>query len=95
MTGENNEENDEKLEIGSVVRLKENAETYMMIYVIWKDNGSKKWFPVPIGEGPTWPASEAVKKRFRFGLREVDVQAVDGTVRVSYKDNVTDGRNVR
>ena len=59
----NEEQKGERLEIGSVVRLRGDY-TYFMIYVVWKDSGSKKWFPVAVGDGRDWPLPDKVKKQF-------------------------------
>ena len=43
-----------KLSRGSVITLKDAEEDFFMIFVVWEDNGSKKWFPVPPEEARHW-----------------------------------------
>ena len=87
-----------RLERGEVVRLigdtREDPE-YFLTYVVWKENGSKKQFPVDDKDGPIWPSPETAKKRFRLGIRAVDVKRRSETVEVSFKEDVKDGINVR
>ena len=64
-----------------------------MVYVVWRDNGSKKWFPSPTGDGPSWPLKTGDKKKYRVGVRAVNVDLSGKSVEL--KNNVIDGQNVR
>ena len=68
---------------------------FFLVYVVWRDNGSKKWFPVASKEGPSWPATTSERARFRFGVRSVDLQFNEGEATVRFRENIEDGCNVR
>ena len=55
-----------RFERGAVVRLKGNTRgrdpECFLVYVVSKDNGSKKWFPIEDVDGPAWPSQENAKK---------------------------------
>ena len=82
------------MEKGSILRLAE-AGDYFMVYVVWKDNGSKKWFPVAKEEGPSWPRKASDIPRFRSGVKGVNVEFSEHGVIVRVKENIRDGNNVR
>jgi len=89
------DEKETVIERGSVVSLDGTSGRLFMVFVVWKDGGSK-WHPSKEGDNPSWPLIPKEMKSYRLGVREVIM--VDGDARkIEYKsyDTIVDGINVR
>ena len=66
------------LEQGSVIKLinDHNAPSYI-VFVVWRNNGSKKWFPLLPEENPSWPLTKEQAKQYCVGIWIVDVEEND------------------
>ena len=77
--------------------LQENNETqsekiHYLVFVVWRDNGSRKWYPSVMGDNPSWSVIEVEKKRFCLGLCAVNLNKKK---EVTWKENVEDGKKIR
>ena len=39
-----------------------------LVYVVWRDNGSKKWYPALNKDAPSWLVESAQLSRYRLGV---------------------------
>ena len=57
------------LEQGAVIRLTGNKNIpYFVIFVVWCNNGSKKWFPLLPEENSAWPLTQKESKQYCVGV---------------------------
>ena len=86
---------DTTIDRGSIIKTNiGRGAPYYLVYVVWRDNGSKKWFPATKEDKPSWPVTDSESKQFRLGIREVNISSEDGTQKVQMKD-IVDGENVQ
>ena len=77
-----------QIERGSIVRM--FSDRTFLVYIVWRVDGSKKWFPSVIGDNPSWPVVQADLKKYRLGVREVT--AYEGGEAFAYKRYDCDAR---
>ena len=81
------------IERGSVIKIDDQRTApYFVVYAVFKDIGSK-WFHTVPGDYPSWQISLSEKKRFRLGLREVNLSPEKD--KIIFKEGLVDGNNVR
>jgi hypothetical protein len=78
-----------QIERGSIVRM--FSDKTFLVFVVWRVDGSKKWFPSVIGDNPSWPVVQADLKKYRLGMREVTEH--EGGEAFAYKQYDYDARN--
>jgi len=78
-----------QIERGSIVRM--FSDRTFLVYIVWRVDGSKKWFPSVIGDNPSWPVVQADLKKYRLGVREVTEH--EGGEAFAYKRYDCDARN--
>ena len=84
------------LERGSIIHLNLLVNSpYYVIYIVYRDNSSKKWFPAVPKDSPSWPIIEKDEKRYRLGIREVEITSLEGNKCAKMKNDILDGANVR
>ena len=65
-----------------------------MVYVVWRNNRSKKWFHV--ADRASCPLVKAEKKRYRLGLCAVILQQTgENYTKITLKEDVMDRINMR
>jgi len=79
-----------KIMRGSVVALNDCPGGFFLVTVIWRVDGSKKWFPSIPEDNPNWEVG-INDSNYRIGVREVDVRKGE----IVYKQGIRDGLNVR
>ena len=84
---------DVHVERSSIVWLRTDNTKYYLVFVVWHNNNSKKWFPASLGDVPSWPVKEKEHKQLCLGICAVDVDLETETV--EFKEDVNDGQNVR
>ena len=74
------------LDCRSVVKLSlSTGALCFLIYVVWRDNGSKKWYPALNKYDPLWPVERNKLLCYCLGLRQINVVSEEGRKRVTWK----------
>ena len=63
-----------------------------MVFVVWCNKGSKKWYPLETGDNPSWPLKESKNEKYWLELCAVDITAER---KVTWKEDIEDGTNVK
>ena len=73
---------DVHIEHKSIIWLCGNDCTYFLVFVVWHNNSSNKWFP-------SWPLIPEDRKKYRVGVRAVNVDLSDKSLEL--KNNFING----
>jgi hypothetical protein len=89
-SSKDNEDCSIEIKRGSVVALNYCQGRAFVVTVIWRVDGSKKWFPSIAGDNPRWKVGQNDDK-YRIGVREVDMKRGE----IIYKQGIDDVINRR
>ena len=89
-SSKDNEDCSIEIKRGSVVALNYCQGRAFVVTVIWRVDGSKKWFPSIAGDNPSWKVGQNDDK-YCIGVREVDMKRGE----IIYKQGIEDVINRR
>ena len=80
---------------GSVARLNlSSSAPYFVVYTLWCNNGSKKWYLAPNNNDPLWLLENADLLRYCLEICKVEVSNIDEQKKIACNENVIYGENV-
>ena len=72
--------------------MEDQEEIHFLVFVVWHDNDSKKWYLSVARDNPSWPLKSTEKKKYRLGVCAV---VIDEIKKVSWKEDIEDGKNMK